>query len=212
VSTQATLWTDLRLRLNDPNDTQFTKAQKMAMLNSGMAAMWPRIYRVVRDSTLALIADTFEYEIPTTYDGGKLLQVEVETANLSGRYGRSVPYWYQFHPTAPYIQFDQVDIPREAGSKIRLTMAMPLTPFTESTNGTETYTGPAGTEELPVLYAMGIAAAVPLDDRLDHNKYSTVNVLGNPQPVDMMTASQFWFAQFELMLERWALPMPVLNG
>jgi len=212
MATQADLWADLRYRLNDASDSQVIKADKMRYLNQGMAAMFPKIYRVVRNETLVLVADTFEYELPTALDGCRLIQVELETEASSGRFRRGMSYEFLNHGSQALLIFDQLDLPSEAGAKIRVTAALPLTPFTEAVNGSETYTGPTGTEELPVLYAMGVITSKPLDDRLDYNKYTTTHVLGNPQPVDLMTASQFWFAQFELMLDRWSKPMPVHNG
>lgn len=214
MATQADMWADLRFRLGETSgtDTQVAKVDKMRYLNQGLAAMYPKIYRVVRDVTTVLVADTFEYEMPAALDGGRIIQIELETESGSGRYRRGVMHEILNHGTSPLIIFDHYDLPAEAGSKIRITAAMPLTPFTDSTNGADTYTGPTGTEELPVLYAMGAITAKPLDDRLNHTKYSTTHVLGNPQPVDLMTASQFWYAQFELMLDRWSQPFPVHNG
>lgn len=213
MATQLDLWKDLRYRLGtaDAADAVVPKADKTRYLNAGMAAMYPKIFRTVRDATLVLLANTFEYELPATLDGGRLIQVEVESAATSSRYHRNVPYELLNHATQPLLIFDHGDLPRQVGGTIRLTGAMPLTPFTESVNGSETYTGPVGTEELPVLYAMGVLTARLLDGRLDHTKYSTTHTYGAAQPVDQMTASQFWFAQFELMLERWAMAFPVHN-
>jgi hypothetical protein len=74
------------------------------------------------------------------------------------------------------------------------------------------YTGPDGTEELPVLYAMGLATARALDDRMDYQRYSVANQVPNVESTDIMTVSQFWFAQFELLLDRFQIPLPTFFG
>lgn len=71
-----------------------------------------------------------------------------------------------------------------------------------------TYDGPAGTEELPVLYAMGIASGRLVDPRLPYTRYSTVNAQNGVDLNEIMNASQFWFAQFELLLDRLGMPWP----
>lgn len=70
------------------------------------------------------------------------------------------------------------------------------------------YDGPAGTEELPVLYAMGIASGRLVDPRLPYTRYSTVNAQNGVDLNEIMNASQFWFAQFELLLDRLGMPWP----
>jgi hypothetical protein len=203
---------DLRYRLNDPTDTSITLAAKTRYLNRGIMAMFPRIYRTVRDSTLVIIEDTFEYTLPAAVGPYDILQVELETEDGSGRFRRGIEYEVIPDSESPILVFDTVAVPAEAGSAIRVTAMKPLATFTESVLLTETYTGPLGSDELPVLYAMGCIASVPLDDRLDYTQYSTAYVQGAPQAYDLMGASQFWFAQFELLLDRWAMPVPPING
>lgn len=214
MATQADLVADLRYRLNDAGDTQVTKADKTRYLNLGISATYPRLYRTVRDATTLLVADTFEYAMPSAVGASpfKILMVELETGAGSGRYRHAPDYTIIHDTTSPIISFDTPDLPSEVGAKIRITAIKPLDLFTESITLAETYGGPLGTEELPVLYAMGCIASKPLDDRLNHNQYSTAYVLGSPQPVDLMTTSQFWFAQFELLLDRFAMPEPPANG
>jgi hypothetical protein len=95
------------------------------------------------------------------------------------------------------------------GARIRITAAKPLTALV---NDGDSYDGPAQTDELPVLYAMGLALTRRLDDRLDHRRLNTVTGLNQVGPDEIMTAGQFNFAQFELLLERHAMPLPPVEG
>lgn len=203
---------DLRDRLNDVADTQVPFATKVRFLNRGQAAMFPRIFKVVRDSTLVLATDTFEYTLPSTVGTGKVLTVEMESGVSSGRYTPLSRYDIIPSLTVPTLVLLDNSLPAAAGSKIRITTADRLTPFTAATYGaagSEVYAGPAGTEELPVLYAMGLATARALDDRMDYTRYSATQVNGAVDPNDIMQVSQFWFAQFELLLDRLQMPFPV---
>ena len=56
---------------------------------------------------------------------------------------------------------------------------------------------------------MGLATARALDDRMDYTRYSATQVNGAVDPNDIMQVSQFWFAQFELLLDRLQMPFPV---
>jgi len=103
--------------------------------------------------------------------------------------------------------------PSEVGSRIRLNAMVPLTQFTPGSGGlAETYTGPTGTEQIPVLYAIGMWAATRVDDRAVSSRYSNTQALNGVDLVDHMTASQFWMGQFELLLDRAAMPaVPVVG-
>lgn len=202
---------DLRDRLNDVGDTQVPFATKLRFLNRGQAAMYPKVFKLTRDNTLVLAASTYEYTVPTGVGTGKILTVEIETGNASGRY---VPLQrYDFIPslTNPTLVLSDPAIPSAAGAKFRITSADRMTPFVAASYaaaGAEIYTGPAGTEELPVLYAMGLATARVLDDRMDYTRYSVTQQNSAVDPNDIMQVSQFWFAQFELLLDREATPLP----
>ena len=91
------------------------------------------------------------------------------------------------------------------GARIRLTGAKRIP---DLVNTTDVYAGPSGTDELPVLYAMGITQSRRIDDRVDYRRMSVTTGSNGIGPADLMEASQFWFAQFELLLERWAMPLP----
>lgn len=204
--TAGTLLTDMRDRLNDAGDTQISLATKIVYMNYGMAATFPRLYLVARDITQTIASSTYEYNIPAAVGNNtKMLRVEVETGVASNRY---VPlYNYEIIPslTAPILTLEGDTLPAPVGAKIRYTAAKPLTPFTDANS---VYDGPTGSEELPVLYAMGLALSRRLDDRIDHRRYPSTQNANGVGPNEIMTASQFSFAQFELLLERFAIPLP----
>lgn len=206
---------DLRDRLNDVGDTQVPFATKLRFLNRGQAAMFPKVFKMVQDNTLAVIASTFEYVFPAGVGTGKVLTVEVETGAATARY---VPLnRYDIIPslTAPKLVLLDTSLPAVATAKFRITTADRLTPFTSAAyaaSQSEAYTGQAGTEELPVLYAMGLATARALDDRMDYTRYSVTQINGAVDPNDIMQVSQFWFAQFELLLDRLQMTMPVTRA
>lgn len=201
---------DLGDRLNDALHTQIPQATKIRYLNHGIRATWPKLYRTVRDSTTLLINNQFEYAIPAAVgNNSKFLRVEVESAAGSNRY---VPLFdFEIIPglTDPILTLENTALPSAVGAKIRYTAAKMLTEFTVVGS---VYDGPVGSEELPVLYAMGLALTRRLDDRIDHRRFSTTangNAVG---PDEIMTAGQFNFAQFELLLERFSMPLPAQQG
>jgi hypothetical protein len=203
---------DLRDRLNDAGDTQVPFATKLRFLNRGQAAMFPRIFKMVRDNTLVVASNTWEYTFPAGVGTGKVLTVEVETGASTGRYTPLSRYDIIPSLTAPTLVLLDPQLPAPAGSKFRITTADRLDQFVAASYAASqavTYTGPAGTEELPVLYAMGLATARVLDDRMDYTRYSATQVNGAVDPNDIMQVSQFWFSQFELLLDRLQMPFPV---
>lgn len=206
---------DLRDRLNDPTDTQVPFSTKIRFLNRGQAAMYPRVFKLVRDNTLAIIADTFEYTLPAGVGTGQVLTVEVENSNLGLRYTPLSRYDIIPDLSAPILVLLDSTLPAEAGSKFRITTADRMDPFVSAAyaaSQSEAYTGRNGTEELPVLYAMGLSTARVLDDRMDYTRYSATQVNGTVDPNDIMQVSQFWFAQFELLLDRLQMPFPTSNS
>jgi len=214
MSTAAEMIDDLRDRLNDAGDTQIPFPTKLRFLNRGQAAMYPKIFRLVRDSTLVVLDDEFEYDFPAGVGTGKVISVEVETDAASDRYQPLQRYDVIQSITAPILSLIDLDTP-PVGARFRITTADRLAPFVAASYaaaGSETYTGPAGTEELPVLYAMGIATARPLDDRMNYDRMATLQQSGAIGPNDIMQVSQFWLAQFEMLLERMAMPWPVARN
>jgi hypothetical protein len=95
------------------------------------------------------------------------------------------------------------------GTKIRVTSAVPLTPFATSAS---TYDGPPITEELPVWYALGVATGRRLEDRADYRRYSVIAAQNGVDISELMNAAQFPFVQFELLLDRYAMPLPAGMG
>lgn len=202
---------DLRDRLTDPVDAQVPFATKLRFLNRGQAAMFPRIFRLVRDNTLALISGQFEYTFPAGVGTGKVLTVEVETGLTTARYIPLSEYDIVHSLTAPILTLMDIALPSSVGAKLRITTADRLTPIVAASYAASqavTYSGPDGTEELPVLYAMGLITSRPLDDRMDYTRYAATQSNG-AGPDDIMQVSQFWFAQFELLLDRFSMPYPV---
>jgi hypothetical protein len=203
---------DLRDRLNDAGDTQVPFATKLRFLNRGQAAMFPRVFKMVRDTTLVIASNTFEYTFPAGVGTGKVLTVEVETSASSSRFVPLNRYDVIPSLTTPTLVLLDPVLPVEVGSSIRIVTADRLDAFVAANYAASQsvlYTGPAGTEELPVLYAMGLATARVLDDRMDYTRYSATQVNGAVDPNDIMQVSQFWFAQFELLLDRLQMPFPV---
>lgn len=203
---------DLRDRLNDQGDTQVPFLTKIRFLNRGQAAMYPRIFRMVRDTSLMLVSGQFEYSFPAGVGTGKVLTMEVESTPTSSRYTPLGRYDIIPSLTTPTLVLLDQELPAAAGSSMRITTADRLTPFVAvdyAAAASQVYTGPSGTEELPVLYAMGLATARALDDRMDYTRYSATQVNNTVDPNDIMQVSQFWFAQFELLLDRMQMPYPV---
>lgn len=210
MTTCQTLLDDLNDRLNDAGNSQASEPRKIGWLNAGISAMYPKLYRTVRDQTLVLATGVYEYNLPAGVGSNtKILRVEVETANASGRfvdvYGADIVPGL----TDPILVF-RGDIPGAAGSRVRVTAAKKITALTIAA---DTYDGPDGTEELPVLYAMGIATGRRLDDKVDHRRYPALQAPGGPvTPDELMNVSQFWYSQFELILDRMAMPLPAPQG
>lgn len=203
---------DLRDRLNDVADTQVPFATKVRFLNRGQSAMFPRVFKMVRDSTLVLATNTFEYTFPAGVGTGKVLTVEVETGSATARFTPLTRYDIIPSLTTPTLVLLDTSLPAATGAKLRIVTADRMTAFAAANyaaSQSEVYSGPIGTEELPVLYAMGLATARALDDRMDYTRYSATQVNGAVDPNDIMQVSQFWFAQFELILDRLQMPFPV---
>jgi hypothetical protein len=178
----------------------------VAWLNSGISAMWPKIYRSIRDNSI-VSTGAYEYPLPATFAFTKLIRAEQETASASARYVDLFDTDLLPDLAVPVIVFRSN--PPAVGAKLRLTAAKMLTPLV---NVTDPFDGPLGCEELPVLYAMGIATGRRLDDKVDFRRYSATQAPGVVTVDDMMNVSQFWFSQFELILERQALPLPSQAG
>lgn len=215
MSYAAEMVDDLRARLNDPTDSIVTFANKMRFLNRGQAAMFPKVYRMVRDNTLVLADNVWEYDFPAGIGTGKVLSVECESGDATGRYIPLQRYDVLASLSTPVLMITDLVLPSEVGSRLRIVTADRLTPFVAANYTaaqSEVYSGPVGTEELPVLYAMGCAASRGLDARLDYTRYSTTQSANSVDEQGVMQTSQFWFAQFELLLDRLQMPFPVARN
>lgn len=198
---------DLNDGLNDDADTQAPEAAKIRALNHGIRATWPKLYRTSRDSTLTVLDDTWEYGVPAAIASNtRLLMVEIERVAGEGRFDPVMDFHVVPGLTDPKLVFETTDLPGEVGAAIRITVARQLT---ELALVTDVYDGPPGTEELPVLYALGKIMSRRLDDRLDHKRMTSVTNENGVTADVIMTAAQFAFAQFELLLDRFAMPLPV---
>jgi hypothetical protein len=205
MTTFLELQSDLTDRLNDAGHTQIPLATKKLYLNHGIAATWPRLYITARDVTLVYAALQTDYNIPAAVgSNSKILRVEIETGTATGVYNELIDYDVVPGLADPILSL-QATGRYTVGSRIRITAAKRIAALS---GDSDVYGGPAGSDELPVLYAMGIAIARRLDDRMDHRRYSTTAGINQVNAADIMEASQFWFAQYELLLDRMALPLP----
>jgi len=137
-----------------------------------------------------------------------MLAVQIEYGSTEGEYFES--YNHQILPgAAPILRFPGNQLPAPAGARVRLSATIPLTLFVVGEQGQgDVYTGPTGTDQIPVMYAMGIWTATRLDSRMTTETYSTTQSLNGVDVLDHMSASQFWMGQFELLLDRLSMPTP----
>lgn len=206
--TAADLLADLNDRINDVANTQVPEAVKLRYLSNGVSAMWPKIYRTTMDTSLLFEEGAYEYAIPPAVgDNAMITRLDIESNVASNR----------------WIPLEAVDIipmqenkilrvegrPSYYGSRIRIVSAKPLTRLTATT--TE-YDGPPGTEEIPVWYALGLVMDRRHENRLDYTRYSTVAAQNGVDITEVMNSAQFCFAQFELLLDRHAMPLPSRVG
>jgi hypothetical protein len=209
VATFIDLINDLRGRLNDADDSQVTLADKKLYLNYGIRATWPRLYKTARDTTLEYDTETVDYDIPAAVGSHSLVvKVEVETDVASNRYVDLEDYDVVPDVTDPILSIGPVGRFTD-GARIRITAAVPLA--TLSADADE-YDGPPVTTELPVLYAMGLCAQRRLDDRIDHRRFATMQNANGVSTADVMEVSNFWFSQFEILLDRMQMPLPAPGG
>lgn len=205
MATLQNLLDDLNDRLTDVPNAQAGQPRKIGWINAGIGAMWPKLYKTIRDNTLVVAANTYEYVLPAVFAHARVITVEAESASGSGRYTQVYDTDILPDLAAPVLVF-RGEIP-QTGAKVRVTAAKKITDLAAVT---DTYDGPPGSEELPVLYAMGIASGRRLDDKIDHRRYAATQAPGTVSPNDLMDAAQFWLGQFELILDRQAMPLPAM--
>lgn len=211
MATMQDLLDDLNDRLNDANNAAGAgEVNKMRYINHGVRALWPKLYKTVADSSIALVADTYEYTLPSTFDNAKIFRVELETDP------DDIPrfihlYNYEIIPTltGKILRLDHVELPEVATALIRIHGARPI--GTMAATGT-TYEGPPGTEEIPVWYAYGLVCQRRLEDRLVHTRYSTTAAQNGVDVEQIMAASQLAFSMFNQLLDQHEMPLPAQAG
>lgn len=210
TTTLLDLLDDLRDFLKDEDDTEITATRKTRYLNRGLRAMYPKVYRAGWDDSLLLAADVWEYPVPVSLISSTITSVEVETSDTSNRFIPLYDYTVLRADTGSVLRLNDVSLPSSVGARVRFRTAAPLPEFDPSdpVDDAQLYGGPPGTEELPLLYAMGLAAGRRVDQRLDFTRYSTTQAVNGVSENDLILAARTWFEQFELLLDRWAMPMP----
>ena len=204
----------LRILLDDAADTQVAIGTKKLWLNRGIRMLWPNVYRVVVDTSITIIADTYEYALPVAIADGYIMSIERESANGTNRFFR-----YEDYDIIDGNE-DQAGIFRvlsglpEVGVEIRIRYAAPIAPISGSSYaamGSETWVGPDRALNLPVMYAMSMIVGSKLDNRQDHTRYSTTQAINGVQDSDLMAAQQMWMGQFELELDKLTRPLPIVK-
>lgn len=213
MATGQTFLDDLNDRLNDvDNAAGMGEAAKLRLINRGIAAMWPRIFRTVADDSIAIVTDQYEYDIPAAVgDEGEIFRVELEDVNAANT--RFVEL--DGYDIVPLITGRTLQLPSwvvgasNDGALIRISAALPLSQLASTAS---TFDGRAIHEELPVWYALGVALSRRIEDRVDYTRYSTIDARNGVDISEQMLTSQFCFSQFEAMLERMQMPWPASVG
>jgi len=208
------MFDQLRDMLNDSTDTQVSFANKKLWLNRGIRRMWPSVYRIVVDTSLSVVDETYDYVLPAAIANGIITAVEIETGNGDDRYLRLEDYDIieGDEDQAGVIRFSAY-LP-EAGSIIRIRYAARVPTIVAASYAaaqSESWTGPDDAMDLPVLYAMAMIAGRKVDDRQDHTRYSTLQALNGVSDQDIMAVYQMWMGQFELELDQRSRPLPIVR-
>lgn len=195
---------DLRDRLNDPLDAQVPRPLKVSWINYGIRATWPSFYTTARDTSLSYVVGTYDYTIPSSIGVGQIVRVEVESGVATNYYTDLENFEVIPDVTQPILSLI-APVRIVPGARFRITAAKQLSLLT---NDVDVYNGPLGSEELPVLYAMGIAVSRRLEDRQDYRRMSTTLGQNGVDPADLMEGSNYWFSQFFSLLDQQAMPLP----
>lgn len=206
MATLRDLLDDLNDRLNDADDAAGAGlVNKTRYINHGVRAMYPKVYQSVSDSSLVIVEDTYEYSLPASFDDAKIVRVDLETDEASGMY-QSL-YNYEILPVLDdkLLLLQDPDLLVHPGAKIRIVGVQALSALAGEA---DVYTGPPGTEELPVWYALGLALSRRVEDRTLYTRFSTTVAQNGVGLESLMGAASFAFAQFELLLDRHEMPLP----
>jgi len=209
MTTLTELLGDLNDLLDDAANAKVSEAQKIRYINRGQSAMWPKVYQIVSDNSEVFATDVYEYDVPSTFNEGVLLGIEFETEDDTSDYLQADGREFDLVPQASFAQKmvlkNYVQLPTEAGSSIRFTGAIPLTKLT---TGTDVYSGPGVTDELPVLYAMALATARTFEGRIEYERFNATQALNGILLDDISNTSNWWMRQFAILLEQVRMPMP----
>lgn len=208
---------EVRDLTNDLTDAQVSFAMKLRYLNRGIKAMWPKVYRIVSTVSVVLIAGQEEYTVPASNASGLLLSVDLETGVGTGLFRRLD--FYDILPGAGGATSTlRVSFPpdaSDAGRIVRIISAERITQLAAASyvaSQSEVYSGPAGTDSLPVLYAMSMITSRALDDRLDYTRYSTTQGQNGIDDQSIMQVGQLWYAQFQQELDSVDMPFPIARN
>jgi len=206
MATVQDLLDDLNQRLGDASNAAGAgQANKIRWVSHGIRAMWPKVYKNVVDATsLTLASGTYEYTLPSTFDDAEVFRIEVQVGSGFPRWAR-VDHYLIDRRAGKILTFDQ--LPGIAGAKLRIHAIAPCISSGLGTGSTIDF--PDRHLELPVLYATALAVQSGHYNRLDHSRYSTTVNRNGVDVSEIMSSAQFYFAQFELLLDRLAMPWPV---
>lgn len=207
MATVQTLLDDLNQRLGDANNAAGVgEAVKIRWIQHGIRAMWKSVFRVITDSTLAIIDGQYEYVLPAAFDEAEVYRIEVQVGPSFERWSRVDSYLIDRHAGKRLIF---TELPGRAGADIRIHAVAPCANDALAVGTVLDFS--TRFNELPVWYALGLAmqnGSDNLEGRLSYSRYNTVATRNGVDVGEIMSASQFCFAQFELLLERLAMPWP----
>lgn len=206
MATAQDLLDDLNQRLGDANNAAGVgQVTKLRWVAHGIRAMYPRCFRNVVDSTsITLVSGTYEYTLPATFDDAEIYRIEVQVGPSLERYVRVDQYLID-RRAGKILTFGS--LPGVAGAKIRIHAVAPCVTAGLAVGTTLDF--PDQFMEVPVWYALALAMQNGQEGRLDYTRYSTVQTRNGVDVGEIMSSAQFCFAQFELLLDRLAMPFPV---
>lgn len=206
MATLQTLLDDLNQRLGDANNAAGVgEANKIRWLSHGIRAMWPKVYvNVIDDSTLAIDDTLYEYELPATFDDAEVYRIDVKVGPSLERWARVENYLIDRRASKALV-FEQ--LPGIDGADLRIHAIAPCD--SDGLTAASTLDFPDRFLEVPVWYALGLAMQNGHEGRLDYTRYATVITRNGVDVGEIMSSAQFCFAQFELLLDRLAMPWPV---
>lgn len=204
MATLQVLLDDLNQRLGDANNAAGVgESVKIRWLANGVRAMWPKVFTVLVDgTTLAIVDGTYEYTLPSTFDGSEVYRIEVQVGSGFPRWARVDDYLIDGQASKKLV-FST--LPGLVAAKLRIRA---VTPLAEPTAFSSVIDYPTRYYELPVWYALGLAMQDGQENRLNYSRYSTTVDRNGVDVAELMNSAQFCFAQFELLLDRMAMPWP----